>query len=97
MESYCSLVLQYEKVQMGKAKFTVHNGLLGSRFSHFCLSDFEENMRVVISAPLFTKYANISACEWKYSRLLRKDYELSVTSAQTLIKISHIHTLLERL
>ena len=32
-----------------------------------------------------------------HSRRLSKDYEQTVTSAQTLIKISHIHTLLKRL
>ena len=55
MGSYRAFVRQYKKVKMGKAKFTVHDGLLGSRFSHFCLFDFEENMRVIIAAPLFTK------------------------------------------
>ena len=34
---------------------------------------------------------------FNHSRRLSKDYELSVNSAQTLIKISHIHTLLKRL
>ena len=33
MESYCSLVLQYEKVQMGKAKFTVHSFYRRARLS----------------------------------------------------------------
>ena len=51
----------------------------------------------VIAVILSTRLTNISACEWKYSRLLRKDYELTITSAQTLIKIFHIHTLLKRL
>ena len=32
-----------------------------------------------------------------HSRRLSKDYELTVASAETLIKISHIHTLLKRL
>ena len=32
-----------------------------------------------------------------HSRRLSKDYELTVTSAETMIKISHIHTLLKRL
>ena len=32
-----------------------------------------------------------------HSRRLGKDYELTVASAETLIKISHIHTLLKRL
>ena len=32
-----------------------------------------------------------------HSRRLSKDYELTVNSAETLIKISHIHTLLKRL
>jgi len=31
-----------------------------------------------------------------HSRRLSKDYELTVDSAETLIKISHIHTLLKR-
>ena len=30
-----------------------------------------------------------------YSRRLSKDYEFTVTCAQTLIKIPHIHTLLK--
>ena len=33
MESYCSLVLQYEKLQMGKAKFTVHSFYRRARLS----------------------------------------------------------------
>ncbi|MBR2519268.1 MAG: transposase, partial [Selenomonadaceae bacterium] len=32
-----------------------------------------------------------------HSRRLSKDYELTVSSAKTLIKISHIHILLKRL
>ena len=32
-----------------------------------------------------------------HSRRLSKDYELTIASAETLIKISHIHTLLNRL
>ena len=32
-----------------------------------------------------------------HSRRLSKDYELTAASAETLIKISHIHTLLKRL
>ena len=32
-----------------------------------------------------------------HSRRLSKDYELTVASAETFIKISHIHTLLKRL
>ena len=32
-----------------------------------------------------------------HSRRLSKDYELTIASAETLIKISHIHTLLKRL
>ena len=32
-----------------------------------------------------------------HSRRLSKDYELTINSAETLIKISHIHTLLKRL
>ena len=32
-----------------------------------------------------------------HSRRLSKDYELIVASAETIIKISHIHTLLKRL
>ena len=32
-----------------------------------------------------------------HSRRLSKDYELTTHSAQTIIKISHIHTLLKRL
>ena len=31
------------------------------------------------------------------SKKVSQDYELTITSAQTLIKISHIHTLLKRL
>ena len=34
---------------------------------------------------------------FNHSRRLSKDYELTVASAETLIKISHIHTLLKRL
>ena len=32
-----------------------------------------------------------------HSRRLSKDYELTVVSAETMVKISHIHTLLKRL
>ena len=32
-----------------------------------------------------------------HSRRLSKDYELTLVSAESLIKISHIHTLLKRL
>ncbi|MBQ3443495.1 MAG: transposase, partial [Selenomonadaceae bacterium] len=32
-----------------------------------------------------------------HSRRLSKDYELTAASAETLIKISHIHTLIKRL
>jgi transposase len=32
-----------------------------------------------------------------HSRRLSKDYEITVASAETIIKISHIHTLLKRL
>ena len=32
-----------------------------------------------------------------HSRRLSKDYEISVSSAETMVKISHIHTLLKRL
>ena len=34
---------------------------------------------------------------FNHSRRLSKDYELIVASAETIIKISHIHTLLKRL
>ena len=32
-----------------------------------------------------------------HSRQLSKDYEISVSSAETMVKISHFHTLLKRL
>ena len=139
MESYCFLVRQYAKSQLGKmrigkcstvpgkdrlsvAHFTVHSfyrrahlsGLWDSILTHLVKLTRQKAdshrlywllnitlekyvQMAVIAILLSTRLTNISACEWKYSRLLRKDYELSVTSAQTLIKISHIHTLLKRL
>ncbi len=61
----------------------------------------EKICAAVIAAPLSTRLTNISlerTFAWlNPSRRLSKDYELTATSAETMIKISHIHTLLKRL
>ncbi|MBR4152332.1 MAG: transposase [Selenomonadaceae bacterium] len=63
-------------------------------------------MRVEISKKLKPHSWQVLPKRWRVertfawlnnSRRLSKDYELTVTSAQSLIKISHIHTLLKRL
>ena len=54
----------------------------------------------VIAGLLFTRLTNIveRTIAWlNHSSRISKDYELTVVSAETLIKISHIHTLLKRL
>ncbi len=67
----------------------------------FTYPTLEKICAAVIAAPLSTRLTNISlerTFAWlNPSRRLSKDYELTATSAETMIKISHIHTLLKRL
>ena len=89
-----------------QSEFARHeNGLLGSRFSYFYLSDIGENMRgwrLLLKGQgwqvLPKRWIVERTFSWlNHSRRLSKDYELTVVSAETLVKISHIHTLLKRL
>ena len=84
-------------------KFCGDRGYRGSFVTNvktiFCLN-------VDISAKIIPKGWKVVQKRWivertfawfNNSRRLSKDYELTVVSAESLIKISHIHTLLKRL
>ena len=78
----------------------------GYRGSFVCEAYKYFGLRVEISKKLKPHSWQILPKRWivertfawlNHSRRLSKDYELTTHSAQTLIKISHIHTLLKRL
>ena len=92
----------YRKYGMLKA-FSADAGYRGS-----FISNVEEilGLPVDISEKIVPRGFHVIKNRWKeertfawlsHSRLLSKDFEITTASSETMIKISHLHTLLKRL
>ena len=79
---------------------SVHNDFTECSHTQGKSTWFDDKKIAVIAKLLYFSWKNIRDWKWKFRKKLRrlsKNYEYTMSSAETMVKISHLHTLLKRL